>query len=109
MHTRYWLLHLSIGDAPSRAVAYNIAKTQSRDGTGQDFLDQTGKFQNLRRSTVFFTEGFCSLFNASNKKFSNGGGLGEMLKFVTPDGGLRKTTQNNFCVFCKNNSSLRPF
>ena len=26
MHTKYWLLHLSIVDAPSRAVAYNIAK-----------------------------------------------------------------------------------
>ena len=49
--------------------------------------DSTGKLQNLRRltgrlngfwparSTGFFTEGFCSLFNASNEKFSKGGGL----------------------------------
>ena len=29
MHTRYRLLHLSIVDAPSRAVAYNIAKQQN--------------------------------------------------------------------------------
>ena len=29
MYTRYRLLHLSIVDAPSRAVAYNIAKMQS--------------------------------------------------------------------------------
>ena len=29
MHTRYRLLHLSIVGAPLRAVAYNIAKTQS--------------------------------------------------------------------------------
>ena len=29
MHTRYQLWHLSIVDAPSRAVAYNIAKMQS--------------------------------------------------------------------------------
>ena len=29
MHTRYRSLHLSIVDAPSRAVAYNIAKVQS--------------------------------------------------------------------------------
>ena len=28
-HTRYRLWHLSIVDAPSRAVAYNIAKMQS--------------------------------------------------------------------------------
>ena len=29
MHTRYRLLHLGIFDAPSRAVAYNIAKMRS--------------------------------------------------------------------------------
>ena len=29
MHTRYRLLHLSIVDAPSRAVAHDIAKMQS--------------------------------------------------------------------------------
>ena len=29
MLTRYWLLHLSIVDAPSRAVAYNIVKQQN--------------------------------------------------------------------------------
>ena len=32
-----------------------------------------------------------------------------MFKFVTLDGGLRKKTQKNFCVFCKNDSILRPF
>ena len=32
-----------------------------------------------------------------------------MLKFVTPACGLRKKTQKNFCVFCKNDSILRPF
>ena len=30
-----------------------------------------------------------------------------MLKFVTFDGGLRKKTQKNFSVFCKNDSILR--
>ena len=35
--------------------------------------------------------------------------MGEVLKFVTLDGGLRKKTQKNFCVFCKNDSILRPF
>ena len=34
---------------------------------------------------------------------------GEVLNFVTSDGGLRKKTQKNFCVFCKNDSILRPF
>ena len=81
--------------------------------------DPAGKFQNLRRSTVFFTEDFCSQFNASNENFSKGG-TGEMLKFTTPDGGLRKKTQKKFAFFCKNNSifklkflsyvfKLRPF
>ena len=37
------------------------------------------------------------------------GGMGEGLKFVTLDGGLRKKTQKNFCVFCKNDSIFRPF
>ena len=50
---------------------------RSRNGTGQNFLDPTGKFQNLRRLTGpvdrFFTEDFCSLFSASNEKFSKGG------------------------------------
>ena len=45
----------------------------------------TGKFQNLRRSTVFFTEGFVHcpmhLMNILHK-----GGMGDILKFVTPDG-----------------------
>ena len=38
------------------------------------------------------------------------GSMGEVLQFVIPDGGLRKKNANkNFCVFCKNNSILRPF
>ena len=35
--------------------------------------------------------------------------MGEVLKFVTLDEGLRKKTQKNFCVFCKNGSILGPF
>ena len=82
--------------------------------------DPTGKFRNHRqltgrstgfwpaRSTGFFTEGFCSLFNVSNEKFSKRESMGEVLKFVTLDGSLRKKTQKNFCVFCKNDSILRP-
>ena len=44
------------------------------------------------------------------KNFQNVGvGMGEVLRFVTLDGGLRKKTQKNFCVFCKNDAILRPF
>ena len=35
--------------------------------------------------------------------------MGEVLKFVTPDEGLRKKNAKNLCVFCENNSILRPF
>ena len=49
-----------------------------------------GKFQNLRRLTGFFTDGFCSLLNPSNEKILKWGAMGEVLKFVTPDQGLRK-------------------
>ena len=36
--------------------------------------------------------------------------MGEVLKFVTLDRGLRKKNAKKiFCVFCKNNSILRPF
>ena len=35
--------------------------------------------------------------------------MGVVLKFVILDGDLRKKTQKNFCVFCKNDSILRPF
>ena len=48
-----------------------------------------------------FTEGFCSLFNASNEKFLNRGGLGEELKFVSPNGGLRKKKAKKFAFFAK--------
>ena len=33
----------------------------------------------------------------------------EVLKFVTLVGDLRKKTRKDFCVFCKNDSALRPF
>ena len=35
--------------------------------------------------------------------------MGEVLKFVTHDRGLRNKTLKIFCIFCKNNSILRPF
>ena len=81
--------------------------------------DPTGKFQNHRqltgRSTGIFTfyskfQYYCSLFNVSNEKFSKRGGwgMGEVLKFVTLDGGLRKKSKKKL-RFCKNDSILRPF
>ena len=79
----------------------------TRDGTGQDFLDPTGKFQNHRRLIGrsngpvhrFFTEVFSSLFNVFNEKFSKGGGMSEVLKIVTLDGGLRKKNAKKFLRF----------
>ena len=41
------------------------------------------------------------------KNFQTRGGIGEVLKFVTLDEGLRKKTQKEF-FFCKNDSILRP-
>ena len=35
--------------------------------------------------------------------------MSEVLKFVTLDRGLRKKRQKSFCVFCKNDSILKPF
>ena len=62
------------------------------------------------RSTVFFFRDFCSRFDASNEKFSKGDRwVGEVSKFMTPDGGLRKKTQKIVCVFCKSTLILRSF
>ena len=59
---------------------------QYRDGIGQDFLNPPRPVNfKIYAGGRFFIEGFCSLFNASNEKFSEGG-MGEVLKFVTPDG-----------------------
>ena len=43
------------------------------------------------------------------KNFQKGETMGEVLKFVTLDGVSEKKTQKSFCIFCKNNSILRPF
>ena len=58
------------------------------DGTAQDFLDPTrpvnfkiyagwpaGRPVSDRPGRPVFVEGFCSLFHASNEKFSKGGGV----------------------------------
>ena len=61
----------TVGRGPNVAL-------QTRDGAGSEFFrtNPTGKIQILRRltgrSTVFLKKVFCSLFNASYKKFSKG-------------------------------------
>ena len=84
-----------------------------RGGTGQDFLGPTVKFQNLRRLTVtgrpvFLQKVFvhCSMYLMKN--FQNGGAW-RGVKICDFGRGLRKKTLKKFCVFCKNDSILRPF
>ena len=64
-----------------------------RDGIGQHFLDPTGKFQNLRQltswSTGFSPKVFVHCSMSLMKNFQKGG-MGEVLKFLTRNGGLRK-------------------
>ena len=82
-----------------------LTKVQIRDGTGQDFLDPTGKFQNHRRltgrSTVFLQKVFVHCLMFLMKFFQTGRGTGEVLKFVTLDGGLRKKRERTFAFFAK--------
>ena len=93
------------------------AKDQRWNWSGFSRTDPTGKFQNHRRSTGFwparstgfFTESFCSLFNASNKKFSKGEGHRWGVKICDFGRGSQKKNAKNFCVFCKNDSISRPF
>ena len=66
-----------------------------RDGTGQDFLDPTGKFQNHRRLTGRSTGFWPARSTGFLKKV-----------FVHCSMYL---TQNFFCVFCKNDLILRSF
>ena len=51
------------------------------------------------RSTGFLQKVFVHCSTLLTKIFQNGGGMGEELKFVTWNGGLKKKTQKNFCVF----------
>ena len=43
------------------------------------------------------------------KIFQKEKAMGEVLKFVTPHGGLRKKNAKKFLRFWKNNSNLRSF
>ena len=96
----------------SGIITWDPVQRWNRSGFSRP--DPTGKFQNHRRltgrltgfwparSTVFFTEGFCSLFNVSNKNFLKGEGMGEVLKFVTLDGvSEKKKRKKTFAFFAK--------
>ena len=78
---------------------------QTRDGTGQDFLDPTRpvNFKTIAgwpagrstgfwpaQSTGFFTEGFSSLFDVFNEKFSKGGDIGWGVKICDFGRGAQK-------------------
>ena len=79
----------------------------SRNGTGEDFLDPTGKFQNLLRLTdradrpVILWKVFVHCSMHLMKNFQKEGAMGEVLKFVTPDWGLRTKRKNIFSFFAK--------
>ena len=102
-----WLLELTIFCCfysivklrKRKSERFQLNESQKiRDGTNQDFLDSTGKFQNLRRltgqSTGRLQKGFvlCSLHLMKSFQ-KGGGGKGEVLKFVTADGVSEKITQ----------------
>ena len=82
-----------------------MTRNRTRDGTGQDFFDPTGKFQNHRRlsgrSTVFLQKAFIHYSIYLMKNFQKRWGMGEMLKFVTLDGGLTKKRKKLFAFFSK--------
>ena len=69
---------------------------------GQPVSDRPGRPVFLQKVFVH-----CSMYVM--KIFQKRGGMGEILKFVTLDGGLRKKSKKNFCIFFKNDSILRPF
>ena len=66
--------------------------TRARDGTGQDFLDPTRpvNFKLIAGRPVFSQKVFLHYSMYLMKNFQKGGSMGEVLKFVTLDGGLRK-------------------
>ena len=86
-----------------------VVIVQYRDGTGQHFLDPTGKFQNLRRLTVFLQKIFVCYSMHLMKNFQKWGAHGSGVKIY--DSGWRSQKKNVkfFFVFCKNNSILRLF
>ena len=87
-----------------KKVARVNAAYQRWNRSGFSRPNPTGKFHNHRRltdrSTGFFAENFCSLFNVSNKNFQRGG-MDEVLKFVTLDGRLGKKRKKIFAFFAK--------
>ena len=92
----------------------------SKVGTGQDFLDPIGNFKiyagcrdgrpvSDRPGQPFFYRRFLFTVQCVQWKiFKREGGKGEVLKFVTPYGVLRKNAEK-FLRFLKNDSILKPF
>ena len=70
------------------------------------FSNRPVNFQNVRRSTAFFTESLCSMHLMKN--FQKRPAMVEV-KICDFRRGLRKIRKKNFNGFCKNNSILRPF
>ena len=70
---KYWL----------HPLRYDPIQRWNRSGFSQP--TPTVKFQNLRRSTAFFQKVFVHCSMHLMKNFQKGG-MGEVLKFVTPDG-----------------------
>ena len=72
---------------PTRPVNFKIM-------AGRPVSDRPGR-------PVFLQEVFvhCSMYLTKN--FQTGGGMGEVLKFVTLDGGLRKKRKKSFVFFAK--------
>ena len=90
---------------------FSIFYVYTRAGTGQDFFDPTGKFQNLRRFqltgfsparwTGYFAEGivYCSMNLI--QCFKRGDGHGEGVKIYDSGKGVRKKRYKIFVFFTK--------
>ena len=91
-------------------IRTHARNNQSRGGTGQDFFDPT-RLVNLKiyagrpagvlvsdrpGRAVFLQKVFFHCSMHLMKSFRKARGIGEVLKFVTPDGGLRKKNASNF-------------
>ena len=128
-----WLVNLTLSwllmtlSWPCQTTTFlNYKAVWIRDGTGQDFFDPTrpvnfkiiagwpasrpaGQPVSDRPGRpVFLVKVFLHYSMYLKKNFWKGG-HGWGVKICDFRWGLRKTTQKNFCVCCKNDSILRPF
>ena len=113
---------------PAKVVNYNInAANCNRDGTGQNFLDPTrpvnfkiiagwpagrpaGWPVSDRPGRPFFLRKvFLHYSMYLMKNFQKGGGMDDVLKFVTLDGGLRKKNGEWFLCFLQKWLNFKTF